>query len=44
MDDGAAASIEKAAQIVEGASDIEVRDIHVPMFVRQQRLNEPGSF
>ena len=44
MDDGAAASIQKAAQVVEGATDVEVRNIHMPVFMRQQRLNEPGPF
>ena len=34
MDDGAAASIEEAAQVVEGAADVEVRNIDVPVFVR----------
>ena len=44
MDDRAAASIEEAAQVVEGATDVEVRDIHMPVLMRQRRLNEPGSF
>lgn len=40
MDYGTTASIQEAAQVVEGATDIEVRNIHVPMFMRQQRLYE----
>src|SRR5512133_4030037 len=44
MDDGATASIQEAAQVVEGATDVEVRNIHMPVFMGQQRLNEPGSF
>jgi len=44
MDDGTAASIEEAAQVVEGASDVEVRDIHMPVLMRQQRLYEPSPF
>ena len=35
MDDGAAASIQEAAEVVEGTTDVEVRNIHVPVLVRQ---------
>jgi len=44
MDDGATAAIQEAAQVVEGATDVEVRDIDVPVLVRQQWLNESRSF
>ena len=35
MDDGTTATIEKAAQVVEGTADIEVRNIYMPVVVRQ---------
>lgn len=44
MDDGTAAPIQEAAQVVEGATDVEIRDINMPVFMGQQRLNEAGSF
>ncbi len=44
MDNGATAAIQEAAQVVESATDVEVRNIHVPVVMRQQRLYEPGSF
>jgi len=43
MDDIPAASIQEAAQVVEGAMDVEVGDVHMPVFMRQQRLDESGS-
>src|SRR5262249_56359783 len=36
----AAAAVQQAAQVVEGASNVEVRDIDVPVLVRAQRLHE----
>ena len=35
------AAVEQAAQVVEGAGDVEVGDIDVPVLVRAQRLDEP---
>src|SRR5256885_12396443 len=28
------------SEVVEGAADVEVRDVHVPVLVRQERLDE----
>jgi len=36
----AAATIQEAAQVVEGAGNVDVRDINMPVFVRQKRLNK----
>jgi hypothetical protein len=33
MDDRATAAIQEAAQVVEGAMDIEIRDVHMPMLM-----------
>ena len=44
MDYGATATIQKAAQVIESATDVEVRNIHVPVVMGQQRLYEPGAF
>ena len=44
VDDGAAASIQETAQVVEGATDVEVRDIHVPVLMGEKRLYEPCPF
>ena len=40
VNDGAATAVEDAAQVVERASDVEVSDVHVPVFMRLPRLNE----
>jgi hypothetical protein len=40
MNDETRAAIEEAAQVVEGTGNVEVRDIHMPVFVGAQRLNE----
>jgi hypothetical protein len=40
VDDEAAAAVEETAQVVEGAGDVEVRDINVPVLVGAQGLNE----
>ena len=44
VDDQAAASVQHAAQVVEGAADVDVGDVYVPMLVRLQRLDKAGSF
>ncbi len=44
MDDEATTAVKKAAQIVEGAIDVEIRDVHIPMFMGTQRLIKFGSF
>jgi hypothetical protein len=44
VDDKAAATIENAAQVIEGSGDIEVADIDMPVLVGLQRLNEAGAF
>ena len=38
MDDGTATAIQEAAQVVEGATDVEIRDIDVPMLMRSAGL------
>ena len=40
VDDEPAAAIEQAAQVVEGAGDVDVGDIDVPVLVGPQRLDE----
>lgn len=44
VDNGTAATIQEAAQIIESATDVEIRNINVPVVMRQQRLNESGAF
>jgi len=44
MDDGATAAIQETAQVVESATNVEVRNIHVPVVMGQQWLYEPGAF
>lgn len=34
MDDKTAAAVEQAAQIIKGATDIQIRHINMPMFMR----------
>ena len=41
--DGAAESVEDRAQVVEGAGDVEVGDVDVPVLVRTQRLLETSA-
>ena len=43
VNDIAAAPVEKAAEIVERATDVEIRDIHVPMLVGPKGLNKARS-
>src|SRR5215813_12812848 len=40
VDEEAATAIQEAAQVVERAGNVEVRDIDVPVFVRPQGLDE----
>src|SRR6516164_2630590 len=44
MDDRTAVTIQKAAQVVEGAAHIDVGNIDMPMLVRLGGLLEAGSF
>ena len=44
VDDIATASIQETAEIVKGAVDVEIGDIHVPVLMWQKRLNEAGPF
>ena len=44
MNDGSGASVEQRAEVVEGSGDIDVGDVHVPVFVRSQGLNEASTF
>ena len=44
VDDVAAAAVEDGAEEVEGAGDVEVADIDVPVFVGHERLDEAGAF
>ncbi len=41
VDDRAAAAIQQAAEVVERATDVEIGDVHMPVLMGQQRLNEP---
>jgi hypothetical protein len=43
VDDEAAASVKEAAQVVKRTTDVQVRDVHMPVFVRQKRLDEACS-
>ena len=43
MNDIAAAPVEKAAEIVKRSTDVEIRDIHVPMLVGPKGLNKARS-
>src|SRR5262249_55925920 len=40
MNDVAAATIKDAAQVVEGAGDVQVGNVHMPVLVRLERLDE----
>ena len=44
VDDEAAVAVEDGAQEVKRAGDVEVADVHVPLLVRLQRLDEAGAF
>jgi len=44
VDDEATVAIEDGAEEVERASDVEVTDIDVPVFVGLERLDEAGAF
>lgn len=43
VDNETAASIKKAAQVVKRAADVQVRDVYMPVFVRQKRLDKACS-
>jgi len=43
VDDVAAASVKNAAQVIEGAAEIDVGDIDMPMLLGLQRLNKASS-
>jgi hypothetical protein len=43
VDDESAASVKKAAQVVKRAADVQVGDVHMPVFVRHKRLDKTGS-
>jgi hypothetical protein len=40
VDDEAAASVKKAAQIVKRTTDVDIRYVHMPVLVRQKRLDK----
>jgi hypothetical protein len=42
MHEEATASIQKAAQAIEGPADVDIGNIDVPVLVRLQRLLEAG--
>ncbi len=44
VDDEAAAAVEDGTKEVEGAGDVEVADIDVPVLVGLERLDEAGAF
>ena len=43
MDDETTAPIENAAQIIECAANVDIGNIHMPMFMGSERLNEAGA-
>ena len=43
MDDVPAAAIQETAQVVESTAQVDVGDIHMPVLMRLQRLNEAGA-
>ena len=42
VDDIAAAAVHDAAEVVKGAADVQIRDIHMPVIMGQERLNKTG--
>jgi len=44
MDNAARATIQDRTEIEKGASQVEVRDVHVPVFMRLERLNKTTAF
>lgn len=44
VDDEAAVTVEDGAQEVEGAGDVEMADVDVPLLVRFEGLDEAGAF
>jgi len=44
MDDVTAAHVQKAAEVVKGAANVDVGHVHMPVFMRFERLDEAGSF
>src|SRR5947199_10386242 len=43
VDDEPAAAIEQAAEVIERAGDVDVRDVYVPVLMGQKRLLEALS-
>lgn len=43
VDDKTAASIEKAAQVIKSAANVDVRNVYVPMFVGLERLDKASA-
>jgi len=43
MDDEATTSIKNAAQIIERAADVDIRNIHMPMVMGPERLHKAGA-
>ena len=43
MDDETTTSIENAAQIIECAANVDIGNIHMPMFMGSERLHEAGT-
>jgi hypothetical protein len=43
MNDESTASIENAAQIIECAADVDIRNIHMPMVMGPEWLHKAGS-
>ena len=44
VNEGSAVAVEDSAEVVEGAANIAVGHVDVPVFMRLQRLNEAGAF
>ena len=44
MNDGTAEALENTAEIVEGAAQIQIGDVHVPMLMRPQGRANPLPF
>jgi hypothetical protein len=44
VDQVAGAAVEGGAEIKEGARDVEVRDVDMPMFMGRERLDKTMAF
>ncbi|PTY01624.1 hypothetical protein DB346_12870 [Verrucomicrobia bacterium LW23] len=42
VDDGAGVAVENGGEVMEGARDVNIRDIDMPMLVRRKGLHKAG--